>query len=52
MCGTFRTRISMDLPTFVQQYGLVAVAAGAILEGETVLLLAGAAAHLGLLALP
>jgi len=42
----------MDLPTFVQHYGLLAVAAGAILEGETVLLLAGAAVHMGLLALP
>lgn len=36
----------------MQQYGLWAVAAGSILEGETVLLLAGAAAHMGLLTLP
>jgi membrane protein DedA with SNARE-associated domain len=33
----------------VQQYGLIAVLVGAFLEGETVLLLAGASAHLGLL---
>lgn len=42
----------MDLPALVQHYGLLAVAVGALLEGETVLLLAGAAAHLGLLHLP
>lgn len=39
----------MDLSAFVQHYGLYAVAGGAILEGETIVLLAGAAAHLGLL---
>lgn len=39
----------MDLPALTAQYGLLAVFVGACLEGETVLLLAGAAAHLGLL---
>ena len=38
-----------DLHPLVQQYGLIAVLVGAFLEGETVLLLAGASAHLGLL---
>jgi len=38
-----------DLLPWVQQYGLLAVLVGAFLEGETVLLLAGASAHLGLL---
>lgn len=40
---------SFDLPALVQQYGLAAVFVGAFLEGETVLLLAGASTHLGLL---
>lgn len=39
----------MDLSSLVQQYGLVAVFAGTALEGETVLLLAAASTHLGLL---
>jgi membrane protein DedA with SNARE-associated domain len=39
----------MDIPALIQQHGLVAVFVGALLEGETVLLLAGASAHLGLL---
>jgi membrane protein DedA with SNARE-associated domain len=39
----------MDIPALIQQYGLAAVFAGALLEGETVLLLAGASTHLGLL---
>ena len=38
-----------DLHPLVQQYGLIAVLIGAFLEGETVLLLAGASAHIGLL---
>jgi membrane protein DedA with SNARE-associated domain len=38
-----------DLHALVEQYGLIAVLVGAMLEGETVLLLAGASAHLGLL---
>jgi membrane protein DedA with SNARE-associated domain len=38
-----------DLHTLVQQYGLFAVLVGAFFEGETVLLLAGASAHLELL---
>ena len=39
----------MDFPSLIQQYGLVAIVVGAFLEGETIVLLAGAAAHLGLL---
>ena len=35
----------MDLPTLVNQYGYYAVFVGSVLEGETVLLLAGYAAH-------
>lgn len=38
-----------ELHALVEQYGLYAVLVGAFLEGETVLLLAGASAHLGLL---
>jgi membrane protein DedA with SNARE-associated domain len=39
----------IDLPSLVQQYGLLAVFVGALLEGETILLLASASAHFGLL---
>lgn len=39
----------LDLHSLVQQYGLFAVFIGTFLEGETVLLIAGASAHLGLL---
>ena len=39
----------MDILALIQQHGLAAVFIGALLEGETVLLLAGASAHLGLL---
>jgi membrane protein DedA with SNARE-associated domain len=39
----------MDIPALIQQHGLAAVFVGALLEGETVLLLAGASAHAGLL---
>jgi membrane protein DedA with SNARE-associated domain len=38
-----------ELHALVEQYGLYAVLVGAFLEGETILLLAGASAHLGLL---
>ena len=41
--------LAVDISSFVQQYGLLAVAVGSFIEGETVVLLAGAAAHLGLL---
>ena len=40
-----------DLPALVDSYGYVAVAIGAFLEGETVLALAGLAAHRGYLEL-
>lgn len=39
----------MALSTLIAQYGLIAVFAGSLLEGETVLLLAGYAAHRGYL---
>lgn len=39
----------MDIPALIQQHGLAAVFVGAFLEGETVLLFAGASAHLELL---
>lgn len=39
----------MDFHSLIQHYGLLAVVGGAFLEGETIVLLAGAAAHLGLL---
>ncbi len=42
----------MDLAALVSQYGYFAVAAGAFLEGETVLVLAGLAAHRGYLEFP
>jgi membrane protein DedA with SNARE-associated domain len=42
----------MDIPQLIQQYGYAAVAIGAFLEGETVLILAAASAHLGYLKLP
>ena len=38
-----------DLQALVTQYGLYAVLLGCILEGEAILLLASASAHLGLL---
>jgi membrane protein DedA with SNARE-associated domain len=39
----------VDLQTLITQYGLIAVLFGCVLEGETVLLLAAAAAQRGLL---
>src|SRR5512139_3528228 len=45
-------RAGMDVPQLIQQYGYAAVALGAFLEGETVLILAAASAHLGYLKLP
>jgi membrane protein DedA with SNARE-associated domain len=39
----------MDIATLIAQYGYAAVFLGALLEGETVLLLAGYAAHRGYL---
>ena len=39
----------MDLSTLIAQYGLLAVFVGSLLEGETVLLLAGYAVHRGYL---
>ena len=41
----------MDLAALIQQYGYLAVFVGSILEGETLLVLAGVAAHRGYLAL-
>jgi membrane protein DedA with SNARE-associated domain len=42
----------MDIAQLIQDYGYVAVAIGAFLEGETVLILAAVSAHLGYLKLP
>jgi membrane protein DedA with SNARE-associated domain len=42
----------MDLASLVQTYGYLAVFVGTLLEGETLLALAGLAAHRGYLALP
>jgi len=42
----------MDIQQLIQQYGYAAVALGAFLEGETVLILAAVSAHLGYLKLP
>jgi membrane protein DedA with SNARE-associated domain len=42
----------MTLPAFIEQYGYLAVFLGCFFEGETVLVLAGFAAHLGYLWLP
>lgn len=41
-----------DLPALIDAYGYIAVAVGAFLEGETILALAGLAAHRGYLDLP
>ena len=41
-----------DLESFVQSYGYGALFLGTLLEGETVLILAGLMAHLGLMKLP
>jgi membrane protein DedA with SNARE-associated domain len=42
----------LDVPQLIAQYGYLAVFIGTLLEGETVLALAGFAAHLGHLKLP
>jgi membrane protein DedA with SNARE-associated domain len=42
----------MSLPGFLAEYGYLAVFIACLLEGETVLVLAGFAAHQGLLSLP
>jgi membrane protein DedA with SNARE-associated domain len=42
----------MDIPGLVQHYGYLAVAAETFLEGEAILLMAGAAAYRGYLTLP
>lgn len=42
----------MNIPELIQNYGYAAVAVGTFLEGETVLLLAGAAASRGHLTMP
>jgi membrane protein DedA with SNARE-associated domain len=41
----------LDLPALIQQYGYLAVFFGSVLEGETLLVLAGLAAHRGYLSL-
>ena len=44
--------MNLDIAGLIQHYGYLAVAIGCLLEGETVLLLAGFAAHRGHLDLP
>ncbi len=41
----------MDLPALIAAYGYPVVFAGTVIEGETILVLAGVAAHLGYLSL-
>ncbi|CAG1005184.1 Inner membrane protein YohD [Burkholderiales bacterium] len=41
-----------SLQGFIENHGLLAVLVGCLLEGETVLVLAGFAAHMGYLSLP
>ena len=41
-----------DLESFAQSYGYGALFLGTLLEGETVLILAGLMAHMGLMKLP
>jgi membrane protein DedA with SNARE-associated domain len=43
---------AMNLQHFVEQYGYLAILIGTFLEGETILVLGGLAAHLGYLSLP
>jgi membrane protein DedA with SNARE-associated domain len=50
--GGLAHRFGMDIPQLIHDYGYAAVAAGAFLEGETVLILAAVSAHLGYLKLP
>ncbi len=47
-----KNRHKMDLEAFISSYGYAAVAIGTFLEGETILALAGFAAHRGYLQLP
>ena len=42
----------MDLQSIIENYGYAAILIGTFLEGETILVLAGLAAHLGYLNLP
>jgi len=42
----------IDIAPLLTQYGLIVLAIGCLLEGETVLVLAGLAAHQGMLGLP
>jgi len=44
--------VHIDVPALVQAYGYPAVLVGSVLEGETILVLAGLAAHRGHLSLP
>jgi membrane protein DedA with SNARE-associated domain len=41
-----------DLESFVQSYGYAALFVGTLLEGETILIMAGIMAHMGLMKLP
>lgn len=50
--GEFLEASKMNISNLVEQYGYIAVFIGTFLEGETVLLFAGFAAHRGLMKLP
>ena len=43
--------LGLDIPALLAQYGLIILAVGCLLEGETVLILAGLAIHEGMLPL-
>jgi membrane protein DedA with SNARE-associated domain len=47
----FAKALNMDFATLIQQYGYAVVFVGSVLEGETLLALAGVAAHRGYLSL-
>jgi len=44
--------LTLDLSSLIQNYGYFAILVGSFLEGETILVLGGLAAHLGYLQLP
>jgi len=48
----FVVKLKMELQSIIENYGFAAILVGTFLEGETILVLAGLAAHLGYLNLP
>ena len=49
--GLHKDTIIMDLPSLIETYGYIAILTGTFLEGETILVLGGFAAHQGYLVL-